>query len=56
MMLCIVEWRIIYCKKSVIKPKVNGMYFAVWMFKGHDCRIIFMKINIFVHKEKYFSS
>ena len=29
MMLCIVEWRVIYCEKSVVKPKVNGMYLAV---------------------------
>ena len=54
MMLCIVEWRIIYCKKSVIKPKVNGMYFAVWMFNGHDCRIIFMK-KIFLFMKKNIS-
>ena len=29
MMLCIVGWRGVYCEKSVVKPKVNGMYLAV---------------------------
>ena len=29
MMLCIVEWKVIYCEKSIVKPKVNGMYLVV---------------------------
>ena len=55
-MLYIVGWRIFYCERRVVKPKVHRMCLAVWMFKEHDCRIIFMKKNIFIHEEKCFSS
>ena len=42
-MLYIVGWRIFYCERRVVKLKVHRMCLAVWMFKEHDCRIIFMK-------------
>ena len=41
----IVEWRVIYCEKSVVKPKANKKCLAIRKFKEYSCRIIFMKKN-----------
>ena len=53
-MLYIVGWRIFYCERRVVKPKVHRMCLAVWMFKEYDCRIIFMK-KIFLFMKKNIS-
>ncbi len=55
MMLCIVEWRVIYCEKSVVKPKANKKCLAVRKFKEYNCRIIFMKKKYFLFMKKNIS-
>ena len=47
-MLYIVGWNVIYCEKSIVKPKANKKCFAIRKFKEYNCRIIFMKKNNFV--------